>query len=141
MTDAEAKSLFEEGQPAGTNDGLYIKYFADKVAMVHRSKPMIWDYRAPNAAKAKVQTRMEAEVVSEENVTKFKKSIEALKLELEEKNKEIKSLNLQIGNSTKERIKLENELKLMSAKLVSKYDKPPQAMREESLTMGGLDEI
>jgi predicted nucleic acid-binding Zn-ribbon protein len=72
---------------------------------------------------------------------KFKKSIDALKTELEEKNREIKSLNQAIEDSNRRVLSLESSIKKLESKLVDKHAKPPQAMREESLTLGGLDQV
>lgn len=54
LSEQDLKSLFEEGQPADSNEGFFIKVFCDKVAAVYRSKPIIWDFRAPKAGTAKV---------------------------------------------------------------------------------------
>ena len=143
LTEAEIKTLFEEGvPPQSTKDGLVIKYFVDKVNATLRQKALVWDFRAPKTAgTAKVQTRIAQDIVPEENVGKFKKSIEALKTELEEKNREIKSLNQAVQDSNRRALQLENKIKDLENKLVDKYAKPPQAMKAESLTQGKLDKI
>lgn len=38
-------------------------------------------------------------------------------------------------------LSLESSIKKLESKLVDKHAKPPQAMREESLTLGGLDQV
>lgn len=66
VSESELKSLFEEGQSAAVKDGLDIKLFTDKVAAVFRTKPLVWDFRAPKAGKAKVQTNL-PEFVADDN--------------------------------------------------------------------------
>lgn len=62
VSEADAKSLFEEGQPPGSKDGLNIKFFCDKVNQVLRQKQIMWDFRpSKTSAKAKVQTRSDME--------------------------------------------------------------------------------
>lgn len=64
-----------------------------------------------------------------------------MKVELEDKNREIKSLNMQIADGNGRVRKLENQLKVAENKLCMVHTKTPQAMREESLTIGRVDEI
>lgn len=139
LTEGELKSLFEEGF-AGSRDELNIKHFTKKVEAAFRTKNLVWDFRPPKAS-AKAPIKGTTEIVQEAADPKLKKSIDALKTELEEKNREIKSLNQAIEDSNKRVLSLENQIKKLESKLVDKHAKPPQAMREESLTQGGLDQV
>lgn len=64
-----------------------------------------------------------------------------MKLEIEEKNREIKSLNQAIADSSKRVLSLENEIKKLENRLVDKHAKPPHEMQKESITQGALDQI
>lgn len=72
---------------------------------------------------------------------KYKKNLEALKKEIEEKNKEIKLFKNEVTDCNSRAQKLENEKKHLESRLVEKNAKPPSEVARESINMGALDQI
>lgn len=140
LKEQDILSLYQEGEEKiGSVSMLDIKHFVNRIAQVQKIPVFVQQQVKPG--QAKTQTRFNTQADAPEDTTKFKKSIEALKLEIEEKNREIKSLNQAIADSSKRVLSLENEIKKLENRLVDKHAKPPHEMQKESITQGALDQI
>jgi predicted nucleic acid-binding Zn-ribbon protein len=57
---------------------------------------------------------------------KYKKNLDALKQEIEERNREIQMARKEVKDSNERAHKIENEKRLLEARLVDKSSKPPR---------------
>jgi predicted nucleic acid-binding Zn-ribbon protein len=57
---------------------------------------------------------------------KYKKNLDALKQEIEERNREIQMARKEVKDSNERAQKIENEKRLLEARLVDKSSKPPR---------------
>lgn len=67
---------------------------------------------------------------------KYKKNLEALKAQIEEKNREIESYKKEVKDGHDKYNKLDVQRKHLEARLVDKNSKPPRETNNESLAYG-----
>jgi len=72
---------------------------------------------------------------------KYKKNLEALKTEIEEKNREIEGLRKEVKDCHDRYNRLDHEKKNLEARLVDKHSKPPRETQNESLAYGQAQEV
>ena len=72
---------------------------------------------------------------------KYKKSIQALTQEIEERNQEIKNARDAVQNEKGKVSRLEEEKRKLETRLVDRNAKPPAEMHKESAGQGQADEI
>lgn len=72
---------------------------------------------------------------------KYKKNLEALKQEIEERNNEIMIAKKEVKDVNNRVVKLEAEKKNLETRLVDRNAKPPREMHQESQSQGQSDEI
>lgn len=72
---------------------------------------------------------------------KYKKNLDALKQEIEERNREIQMARKEVKDSNERAQKIENEKRLLEARLVDKSSKPPRQTQVESTNQGSMEEI
>jgi septal ring factor EnvC (AmiA/AmiB activator) len=72
---------------------------------------------------------------------KYKKNLEALKQEIEEKNREVDGLGAQIQDCHDRYNKLDREKKDLEARLVDKNSKPPRETANQSLAFSQAQEL
>ena len=72
---------------------------------------------------------------------KYKKNLEALKQEIEERNNEILIARKEVQDVNNRVVKLEAEKRNLETRLVDRHAKPPREMHNESENQGQVDEI
>ena len=72
---------------------------------------------------------------------KYKKNLEALKSEIEEKNRDISSLEKEIKDCNDRYNRLEHEKKALEARLVDKHSKPPKETQNQASVYSQAQEI
>lgn len=72
---------------------------------------------------------------------KYKRNIEALKKEIEEKYNEILLKNKEVANVNQRVVRLEKEKQELENKLIDKHAKPPRQMQADSENFGNIEEI
>ncbi len=72
---------------------------------------------------------------------KYKKNLEALKLEIEDRNREIQIARKEVKDSNERVQKIEAEYRKLEGRLVDKNAKPPRQVNQESEYQNSLDEI
>jgi len=72
---------------------------------------------------------------------KYKRNLEALKGEIEERNNEILLAKKEVANFNTRVLKLEGEKQDLEIKLVDKHAKPPREMKADSDHYGNIEEI
>jgi chromosome segregation ATPase len=72
---------------------------------------------------------------------KYKKNLEALKNEIEEKNREAQGLRTEVKICHDRYNRLDQERKNLEAKLVDKHTKPPRETSNEALAFGQAQEL
>ena len=160
LTDPEIKELYETGLELSPNGGsgmLDITRFCQKVSEVQRSKPLPAYMNAAAKPGSKVGSRIGAGVRSAmgggdggemgsqfenwEIEKKYKRNLEALKQEIEERNNEILLSKKEVANINARVLKLEGEKQELENKLIDKNAKPPREMKSDADRQGDLDEI
>ena len=144
LTDPEIKELFETGLQLSPNGGsglLDINKFCQKVSEVQRSKPLPAYMNATTKPGSKVGSRIGAGVRSAmgdgeggsqfenwEVEKKYKRNLEALKGEIEERNNEILLAKKEVASFNKRVLRLEEEKQSLENQLIDKHAKPPREM-------------
>ena len=72
---------------------------------------------------------------------KYKKNLEALKNEIEEKNREANGLRTEVKICHDRYNRLDHERKNLEAKLVDKHTKPPKETSNEALALSQAQEL
>ena len=72
---------------------------------------------------------------------KYKRNLEALKHEIEERNNEILLAKKEVANVNSRVLRLEDEKSMLENKLIEKNAKPPNQMKADSNQLGDIDEI
>lgn len=72
---------------------------------------------------------------------KYKRNLEALKQEIEERNKEILLSKKEVANVNARVLKLEDDKQKLENRLIDKNAKPPREMQSDSQHFGNIDEI
>lgn len=72
---------------------------------------------------------------------KYKRNLEALKTEIEERNREILLAQKEVHNVNQRVLRLEGDKQELENKLVNKHSKPPREMQADSEHFGNMDEI
>ena len=72
---------------------------------------------------------------------KYKKNLEALKHEIEERNNEIMIARKEVQDYNNRVMRLEKEKRDLETRLIDKKARPPREMKEESQNQGFIDEI
>ena len=72
---------------------------------------------------------------------KYKKNLEALKQEIEEKNREIQGLRKDIKDSNDRQSRLEDDKRKLETRLVDKHSKPPKETHHEFLAFSQAQEL
>jgi len=67
--------------------------------------------------------------------------LEALKTEIEERNKEILLAKKEVTTVNSRVLRLEEDKQALEVRLINKNAKPPRQMQSESEQFGGMDEI
>ena len=155
LTDSEINELFETGDSnRGQSGQLDIKNFVDAVQTASKSKPLpSFLTTAPAKSGSKIQSRIGmGSGLTERGAAgsgfenwevekKYKKNLEALKMEIEEKNNEISIAKKEVEDVNKRVVKLETEKRNLETRLVDRNAKPPREMAQESTNQGQEDEI
>jgi len=151
LTDPEIKELFEIGVglcPNVASGQLVINSFVAKVNEVQRNKPMPAYMSAAAKPGVKVGSRVGAggeggEVSSQfenwEIEKKYKRILDALKHEIEERNNEILLAKKETQNVNARVLRLEGEKQELENKLIDKNAKPPGQMQSESEHYDNID--
>ena len=149
MTDAEISDLFETGDSSRSQKAghLDISNFVKTVQEASKSKPLpSFLTTAPTKPGSKVQSRIGMGSGNAAGNTggfenwevekKYKKNLEALKHEIEERNSEILIAKKEVQDVNKRVVKLENEKQKLETKLVDQHALPPREMNIESMNQG-----
>ena len=144
LSDPEIKELYEVGTSISKNSAagqLEITAFANKVTEVQRSKPLPAYLNAAAKPGAKVGSRIGQGVRNAgeggqigsqfenwEIEKKYKKNLEALKTEIEERNNEILLAKKEVQNVNARVLRLESDKEKLENKLIDKNAKPPREM-------------
>lgn len=145
MTDAEIKDLFETGDSKRDSKGhLDIVSFVQQVQAASKQKPLpSFLTTTPSKPGSKVQSRIgmgsamantgaAGAFENWEVEKKYKKNLEALKQEIEERNNEILIAKKEVQDVNNRVLKLEAEKRELETKFVDRYAKPPREMHQES---------
>lgn len=138
MADAEIDVLFANSESEGMLD---IKEFLSQVQFASKVKPLPSQNQVVGKPNSKVQSKVGQQgtkpSISEtqgaggafeswEVDKKYKKNLDALKQEIEERNREIQMARKEVKDSNERAQKIENEKRLLEARLVDKSSKPPR---------------
>ena len=159
MTDAEIKDLYESNlTKSRVADGpghLDITKFVQRITEAQRSKPLPAYLNASTQPGGKVGSRIGQGVRSAQEggagqtgsqfenweiEKKYKRNLEALKTEIEERNKEILLAKKEVANVNARVLRLEEEKQALEVRLIDKHAKPPREMQQDSQRFGDLDE-
>lgn len=132
-------------QPA-TKELIDIGKFVASINLIGKSKPLPGyvlqgpkggqkqGARQGQAASGNMMAGFEAE-------KKYKKNLEALKHEIEEKNREIEAFQKEVADCRRALSKLDQEKKQLEATLINKQQKPPKETSNESLAVSQAQEL
>ena len=157
LTDPEIKELFDIGVELSSTPAsgqLEIASFCAKVTEQQKSKPLPAYISTAAKATNKVGSRIGAGVRSAmeggdvgsqfenwEIEKKYKRNLEALKHEIEERNNEILLAKKEVQNVNSRVLRLEAEKQALEIKLIDKNAKPPRQMQAESEQAGNIYDI
>ena len=159
LTDAEIKEIFDmvpKSEAAGADGQVEIATFVKHVTEAQKAKPLpaymnssvkpgrkvgsrigMGSAHADGGAAAQTGSQFENWEIEK----KYKRNLEALKHEIEERNNEILLAKKEVTNVNSRVLRLEAEKLDLENRLIEKNAKPPRQMQADAEHIGNIDEI
>jgi len=119
-----------------------VKQFVKQVAEAGKTQPLPnYITQGPRGSNAAGKGGKGNPMAAFDAEKKYKKNLEALKNEIEEKNREAQGLRTEVKICHDRYNRLDQERKNLEAKLVDKHTKPPRETSNEALAFGQAQEL
>lgn len=122
---------------------LEIRKFIARIELIGKSKPLpqyIFNQKGGKGAQAK-QGASTSMMKAHDDESKYKKNLDLLRTEIEEKNREIDAKDKEIRECKTKISYQEREKKKLETQLMNKDQKPPKETRDESKAFDQAQEL